>query len=120
MLELACQIHPYLERKSRLKLAKISNLNISNFLRELLMSLRIYFLVELPSVGYRTYVDPTIYDKPEDALTEFTSEINPSTLFLEMMIGGGKKTMTTPIEHSLKQLDLRRECFLCYVTCAQN
>ena len=54
------------------------------------MSLRIYFLVELPSVGHRTYVDPTIYDKPEDALTEFTSEINPSTLFLEMMIGGGK------------------------------
>ena len=38
------------------------------------------------------YVDPTNYDSPEDALSEFASELDPSVLFLEMLIGGGRKT----------------------------
>ena len=52
------------------------------------------FLVELPNVGHRTSVDPLIYDKPEAALTEFTSEVETSILSLEMMIGGEKGSQT--------------------------
>lgn len=35
------------------------------------------------------YIDPWIYERPEDALCEFASELDPSSLFLEIMIGGG-------------------------------
>jgi hypothetical protein len=35
-------------------------------------------------------VDPTIYDSPEDALNEFASELDPSVLVLEKLIGGGR------------------------------
>ena len=37
------------------------------------------------------YVDPSNYDKPEDAVCEFAEEIDASLLYLEMLIGGGKK-----------------------------
>lgn len=45
--------------------------------------------VELPFLGQKLYVDPTNYDSPEDALNEFASEIDPSVLVLEKLIGGG-------------------------------
>ena len=47
-------------------------------------------LVELPRIGQKLYVDPSIYDSPEDALNEFASELDPSVLVLEKLIGGGK------------------------------
>ena len=53
------------------------------------MSIMTCVLVELPSVGNRCYIDPTIYDSPEDALSEFTSELERSVLVLDMLIGGG-------------------------------
>jgi hypothetical protein len=46
--------------------------------------------VELPQIGHKLYVDPTIYDSPEDALNEFASELDPSVLVLEKLIGGGR------------------------------
>ena len=44
----------------------------------------------MPTVGNRTYVDPTNYDRPEEAISEFATEIDPSILYLEMLIGGGE------------------------------
>ena len=38
------------------------------------------------------YVDPSNYDTTEDAVHEFASELDPSTLFLEILIGGGRTT----------------------------
>ena len=35
------------------------------------------------------YVDPSIYENPDDALIEFTSELDPSMIDLETWIGGG-------------------------------
>ena len=35
-------------------------------------------------------MDPQNYDRPEDAICEFASEIDASHLYLEMLIGGGK------------------------------
>ncbi|CAB4014881.1 ephrin type-A receptor 5 isoform X5, partial [Paramuricea clavata] len=46
--------------------------------------------VELPYIGHKLYVDPTIYDSPEDALNDFASELDPSVLVLEKLIGGGE------------------------------
>ena len=53
----------------------------------------IFFIVELPTRGKKTYVDPTNYDRPEDAICEFATEIDASRLYLEMLIGGGKNDM---------------------------
>ncbi len=50
-----------------------------------------HFTVELPAVGRRTYVDPSNYDDPEAAVQEFASEVDPAMMFLERMIGGGKR-----------------------------
>lgn len=47
------------------------------------------YVVELPFIGQKLYVDPTIYDSPEDALNEFASELDPTVLVLEKLIGGG-------------------------------
>ena len=44
----------------------------------------------MPTNGKRTYVDPTNYDRPEDAICEFAAEIDPSRLYMEMLIGGGR------------------------------
>ena len=52
-----------------------------------------FFIVELPTVGNRTYVDPTNYDRPEEAISDFATEIDPSILYLEMLIGGGEHKM---------------------------
>ena len=38
-------------------------------------------------------MDPTNYDRPEEAISEFATEIDPSILYLEMLIGGGKHNM---------------------------
>ncbi|XP_028394326.1 ephrin type-B receptor 2-like [Dendronephthya gigantea] len=46
--------------------------------------------VELPTTGRKMYVDPSNYDKPEDAICEFAEEIDASLLYLEMLIGGGE------------------------------
>ena len=40
-------------------------------------------------------MDPTNYDRPEEAISEFATEIDPSILYLEMLIGGGKHNMIT-------------------------
>lgn len=38
-------------------------------------------------------MDPTNYDRPEEAISDFATEIDPSILYLEMLIGGGKDNM---------------------------
>ena len=42
-------------------------------------------------------MDPTIYESPEDALNEFTSELDPSVLEVEKIIGGGKHTSSLKV-----------------------
>lgn len=54
--------------------------------------------VELPYIGHKLYVDPTIYDSPEDALNDFASELDPSVLVLEKLIGGGRYTSSLKIQ----------------------
>lgn len=46
--------------------------------------------VELPSVGHRMYIDPTNYENPEDAVTEFASELERSVVLLQELVGGGE------------------------------
>ena len=46
--------------------------------------------VELPTTGRRLYVDPSNYADTETAVKEFTNELDPSMVFLERMIGGGR------------------------------
>ena len=70
--------------------------------------------MELPTVGARTYVDPQNYDRPEDAICEFASEIDASRLYLEMLIGGGKNiacAFFTRIYVSLSSAFLFNTCF---------
>ena len=47
----------------------------------------ISFVVELTT--QRTYVRPSDYATPEEAVMEFASELEPSELNLERLIGGG-------------------------------
>ena len=46
-------------------------------------------IVTLPTIGQRTYIDPSNYDDPEAALKDFANEISPQSLFLERVLGGG-------------------------------
>ncbi|XP_028393816.1 ephrin type-A receptor 4-like isoform X2 [Dendronephthya gigantea] len=46
--------------------------------------------VALPTIGQRTYIDPSNYDDPEAALKDFANEISPKSLFLERVLGGGE------------------------------
>lgn len=39
---------------------------------------------------YRMYVDPTTYEDPNDALAEFTNEIDPVTVEVTRVIGAGE------------------------------
>jgi hypothetical protein len=40
-------------------------------------------------LGQRTYVDPSEYDNPEEALRDFTNEISERNLTLERVLGRG-------------------------------
>ncbi|XP_046850077.1 ephrin type-B receptor 2-like isoform X2 [Xenia sp. Carnegie-2017] len=46
--------------------------------------------VELPAVGRKSYVDPSNYTNPEEAIQEFANELDPDKIFLERLIGGGE------------------------------
>ena len=39
--------------------------------------------------GVRTYVDPHTYEDPNEAVKEFTKEIDLSYVIIESVIGGG-------------------------------
>lgn len=52
--------------------------------------------MELPSTGKKMYVDPSNYDKPEDAIVEFATEIDATLLYLEMLIGKGENIWIVP------------------------
>ena len=54
------------------------------------------FVVELPTTGKKMYVDPSNYDKPEDAIVEFATEIDATLLYLEMLIGKGENIWIVP------------------------
>lgn len=44
-----------------------------------------------PNSGkYKTYVDPTTYEDPYQALIEFTFDISPNDVFITQVIGGGE------------------------------
>ena len=47
-------------------------------------------LVALPDIGQKMYIDPMNYVDAENAVSEFTNEIDPALLSLERVIGGGK------------------------------
>lgn len=40
--------------------------------------------------GYKPYVDPLAYEDPNQALIEFTNEIDASNVFIDEVIGGGE------------------------------
>ena len=39
--------------------------------------------------GEKNYIDPTTYDNPERAVSEFTKELDPNLIKFEEVIGGG-------------------------------
>ncbi|XP_046850078.1 ephrin type-B receptor 1-A-like isoform X1 [Xenia sp. Carnegie-2017] len=61
----------------------------NNYGRHLIIK-NIQHEVELPGVGQKCYVDPTIYDDPEDALNKFANELDPCILILKKHVGGGE------------------------------
>ena len=40
--------------------------------------------------GEKNYIDPTTYDNPERAVSEFTKELDPNSIKFEEVIGGGE------------------------------
>ncbi|UMM16139.1 hypothetical protein L5515_013284 [Caenorhabditis briggsae] len=46
--------------------------------------------VHTNSGKYKTYVDPTTYEDPYQALIEFTFDISPNDVFITQVIGGGE------------------------------
>ena len=40
--------------------------------------------------GLRTYIDPLTYEDPNQAVHQFTQEINVSSISIERIIGAGK------------------------------
>lgn len=44
----------------------------------------------VPFSGIKTYVDPDTYEDPNQAVEEFTKEIEPSYICIERVIGAGK------------------------------
>ena len=54
-----------------------------------------HLIVDLPSTGLKPYVDPTNYSNAEEAVEEFANELDPSLIFLERLIGGGKLYFTS-------------------------
>ena len=47
--------------------------------------------VDLSSMhSHRDYIDPTVYETVEDAVSKFTSELDPNVLSMDKLIGGGK------------------------------
>lgn len=45
--------------------------------------------IPIPVSKHRTYVDPTTYASPDEAVEEFAREIEPKTLRLDSEIGAG-------------------------------
>lgn len=45
--------------------------------------------IAIPVKGRRTYVDPTTYANPDEAIEEFAKEIEPRMLRLDEEIGAG-------------------------------
>ena len=43
-----------------------------------------------PPGSLRTYIDPHTYEDPNQAVREFTKEIDASLITIESVIGGGK------------------------------
>lgn len=43
----------------------------------------------MPFSGIKTYVDPDTYEDPNQAVEEFTKEIEPSYICIERVIGAG-------------------------------
>jgi hypothetical protein len=39
--------------------------------------------------GEKNYIDPTTYDNPERAISEFTKELDRNCIKFEAIIGGG-------------------------------
>ena len=53
-----------------------------------------FYLVILPDIGQKMYVDPMNYVDAETAMKEFANEIDPALLILERLIGGGNKSFS--------------------------
>lgn len=70
---------------------------------------------------YRMYVDPTTYEDPNDALAEFTNEIDPVTVEVTRVIGAGEfgevccGRLTVEDSYGQKQVGFRKhlqqECY---------
>ena len=43
-----------------------------------------------PPGSFRTYIDPHTYEDPQQAVREFTKEIDASYIVIESVIGGGE------------------------------
>ena len=43
--------------------------------------------------GEKNYIDPTTYDNPERAVSEFTKELDRDVIKFEALIGGGNSKM---------------------------
>lgn len=46
--------------------------------------------LSVPFSGIKTYVDPDTYEDPCQAVEEFATEIDPSYIFIDRVIGSGK------------------------------
>ena len=48
------------------------------------------FGIELPTKGHRMYVDPSTYQRVDEAVDDFTKEIGPKSINLTEEIGNGE------------------------------
>lgn len=49
--------------------------------------------------GEKNYIDPTTYDNPERAISEFTKELDRNAITFETIIGGGTKCLVAEETH---------------------
>lgn len=52
-----------------------------------------------PSGTIKSYVDPHTYEDPNQAVREFTREIDASHIIIESVIGGGRLYLLLDIEN---------------------
>ena len=69
-----------------------------------------------PPVAIRTYVDPHTYEDPNQAVREFTKEIDASHITIESVIGGGESLFCDHLTYfklgTCKMFDINENCFV--------
>ncbi len=58
------------------------------------ITMLVHYYLDFPLMpGEKNYIDPTTYDNPERAVSEFTKELDRDVIKFEALIGGGNNKM---------------------------